>query len=64
MESQLTVEMILRHHDLTVEEVLSLPLFANFTVDEAEDLILTVKKFSIIVFNAHQKLESDDGKSD
>jgi len=55
---------MLRQHDLSVEEVLSLPLFENFTVSEAEDLILTIKKFSVIVFNAHQKLAQNACKND
>ncbi|HJY13359.1 MAG TPA: hypothetical protein VJ304_11270 [Flavobacterium sp.] len=64
MENNLTIEMMLRQHDLSVEEVLSLPLFENFTVSEAEDLILTIKKFSVIVFNAHQKLAQNACKND
>jgi len=57
MEFDLNIETIVRQHDLTIEEVLSKKMFSNFTEDQAKDVILTIKKMSIIIFNACEKME-------
>ncbi|WP_165585741.1 hypothetical protein [Pedobacter nototheniae] len=57
MEFDLNIETIVRQHDLTIEEVLSKQMFSHFTEEQANDVILTIKKMSIIIFNASEKKE-------
>ncbi|WP_156131592.1 hypothetical protein [Pedobacter kyungheensis] len=57
MEFELNVETIVRQHDLTIEEVLSKQMFSHFTEEQAKDVVLTIKKMSIIIFNASEKKE-------
>lgn len=48
---------ITREHDLTLEEVKSMPMFAHFSDDQAQEVIFTIKRFSEIIFKYHQKNE-------
>lgn len=57
MEFDLNIETIVRQHDLTIEEVLSKQMFSHFTEEQAKDVILTIKKMSIIIFSASEKKE-------
>ncbi|RZJ92820.1 MAG: hypothetical protein EOO20_00460 [Chryseobacterium sp.] len=55
MEKDINIEDMLREHDLTVEEVKSFPMFAPFSDEQAEEVILTIKRFAEIIYKVHQK---------
>lgn len=57
MEFELNAETIVRQHDLTIEEVLSKQMFSHLTKEQAQDVVLNIKKMSIIIFNASEKKE-------
>jgi len=57
MEFDLNIETMLRQEDISVEEVLRKKMFAHFTEDQARDVILAIKKMSIIIYNASEKKE-------
>ena len=48
-----------RLHDLTIDEVKSIPMFAHFTDDQAIEVIRTIKRFTEIVVYSHLKNISD-----
>jgi hypothetical protein len=56
------IEENARQHDLTIEEVKACPLFANLTDAEAREVIETLKKFTVIVYNFYQKKKENTWK--
>ncbi|VTP91283.1 hypothetical protein [Sphingobacterium daejeonense] len=54
-------EDITRKHDLTAEELKSLPMFAHFTDEQAEEAIDTIKTFVDIAFNYYKKDKEKQG---
>ena len=56
-------EDITRKHDVTVEEVKAIPMFAHFTDEQAKEVIQTVKTFVKIVFECYKKQQEKQGKS-
>jgi hypothetical protein len=44
-----------RTHDLTVEEVKACPAFSDLPDEELQNVISTVKKFTLIVFESFEK---------
>jgi len=44
-----------REHDITIEEVKSCPLFAHLTDEEAQEVITTIKRFSLIIYHCYQQ---------
>lgn len=54
-------EDITRKHDLTAEELKSLPMFTHFTDEQAEDAIDTIKTFVDIAFNYYKKDKEKQG---
>lgn len=44
-----------REHDITIEEVKACAMFANFTDEEAREVIRTLKQFTEITYNFYQK---------
>lgn len=54
-------EDLTRKHDLTAEELKSLPMFAHFTDEQAEDAIDTIKTFVDIAFNYYKKDKEKQG---
>jgi hypothetical protein len=44
-----------RGHDITIEEVKACAMFANFTDEEAMEVIRTLKQFTEITYNFYQK---------
>ncbi|RZK42636.1 MAG: hypothetical protein EOO90_06245 [Pedobacter sp.] len=51
----ITAAEISREHDLTIEEVKSLPMFAHFSDEQAREVIITIKRFSEIIFKCHER---------
>ena len=51
----LKIGTIVRMHDLTVEEVISKPMFSGLTEEQANEVIINIKKMSIIIVEAHEK---------
>ncbi|WP_028297925.1 hypothetical protein [Olivibacter sitiensis] len=56
-------EDITRKHDLTVEELKSLPMFAHFTDDEAKEAISTIKTFVDIALDYYKKDKEKQGNT-
>lgn len=54
-------EDITRKHDLTAEELKSLPMFAHFTDEQAREAIDTIKTFVDIAFNYYKKDKEKQG---
>jgi len=48
-----------RKHDITVEEVKSLPMFANFSDEQAFEVIRVIKVFVEIVLDYYKKEHFD-----
>lgn len=44
-----------RKHDITVEEVKSLPMFAEFSDEQASEVIRVIKVFVEIVLDSYKK---------
>jgi hypothetical protein len=44
-----------RRHDLTIEEVRACPWFANFTDEQAQEVIRTLKEFTLIMYRHYRK---------
>ena len=44
-----------RVHDITIEEVKSCSLFAHLTDEEAQEVIETIKRFSLIVYHCYNR---------
>jgi hypothetical protein len=44
-----------RRHDLTIDEVRSCPWFANFTDEQALEVIRTFKEFTVIMYHYYRK---------
>jgi hypothetical protein len=42
---------ITRRHDLTIKEVKACKIFQNLTNEQAFEVIATLKKFTVIIFN-------------
>ncbi|GGC28300.1 hypothetical protein GCM10011386_20420 [Parapedobacter defluvii] len=55
-------EDITRKHDLTIEEVKSLPMFSHFTDEQAEEAIRTIKTFVEIALEYHKKEKENHGE--
>jgi hypothetical protein len=43
-----------REHDLTLDEVRSVPMFAHFTDEQAMEVIESFRQLSVIVFKFYQ----------
>jgi len=50
-----------RHHDLTVEEVKACPSFADFTNEQAKEVIEILKLFTKIAYDFYEKLPKSGG---
>lgn len=59
MGNLINKEEINRQHDLTIEEVKSFPMFAQFSDEQAQEVITTIKKFSEIIYKSHQKSQNN-----
>ena len=44
-----------RKHDITLDEVREVPMFAHFTDEQAQEVIDSFKQLSNIIFNFYQK---------
>jgi len=44
-----------REHDITIGEVKACPVFAHLTDAEAQEVVATIKCFSLIIFNYYQR---------
>jgi hypothetical protein len=44
-----------RRHDLTIDEVRSCPWFANFTDEQALEVIRAFKEFTLIIYRQYHK---------
>lgn len=55
MEKDINIEDMLREHDLTAEEVKSFPMFEHFSDEQAEEVVITIKRFAEIVFKDHER---------
>ena len=44
-----------RVHDITIEEVKACSLFAHLTDEEAQEVITTIKRFSLIIYHCYQR---------
>ena len=51
-----------RTYDLTIEEVRACPEFADFTDEQAKEIIETLKIFTKIVFDYYKKYGQKDEK--
>lgn len=56
-------EDITRKHDLSVEELKSLPMFAHFSDEQAEEAIGTIKTFVNIAFDYYKKDKKNQDKT-
>lgn len=56
-------EDITRKHDLTIAEVKSFPMFADFTDEQAAEVVVTIKKFVEIVLECYRKEQEKQGNS-
>lgn len=56
-------EDITRKHDVTVEEVKAIPMFAQFTDEQAREVIDTVKIFVEIALDCYRKQQENKGNS-
>ncbi|OYD43650.1 hypothetical protein [Sphingobacterium cellulitidis] len=56
-------EDITRRHDVTVEEVKSIPMFAHFTDEQAKEVIDTVKIFVEIALDCYRKQQENQGNT-
>ncbi|MGJ1311694.1 hypothetical protein ACS126_06485 [Sphingobacterium lactis] len=56
-------EDITRKHDVTVQEVKAIPMFAHFTDEQAEEVIRTVKTFVEIALECYKKQKENQGKN-
>ena len=41
--------------DVTLDEIRACPMFKNFTDEQAMEVILTIKEFTLIVYEYYQK---------
>lgn len=44
-----------RQHDITIDEVKACSMFAHLSDEEAQEVVDTVKRFVLIVYNFYQK---------
>jgi len=47
-----------REHDLTIEEVRSVPSFAQFSDEQIQEVIDAIKQLSLIAFNIYKHQDS------
>jgi len=59
MEKKLTIDLLSRKEDITVEEVRQFERFRNYTDEQVLELIVTIKTYTQIIYN----LLSKQGKS-
>ena len=59
MEKKLTIDLLSRKDDITVEEVRQFERFKNYTDEQVLELIVTIKTYTQIIYN----LLSKNGKS-
>jgi len=56
---QITKIQSTRKHDITIEEVKSLPMFADFSEEQASEVIRVIKVFVEIVLDNYKKEHFD-----
>lgn len=44
-----------RLHDITIEEVKACSMFSHFTDEEAQEVIVTIKRFSLIIYDCYMR---------
>ena len=59
MEKKLTIDLLSRKEDITVDEVRQFERFKNYTDEQVFELIVTIKTYTQIIYN----LLSKQGKS-
>ena len=59
MEKKLTIDLLSRKEDITMEEVRQFERYKNYTDEQVLELIVTIKTYTQIIYN----LLSKQGKS-
>ena len=61
MEKKLTIDLLSRKEDITIEEVRQFERFKNYTDEQVLELLVTIKTYTQIIYNLLSK-QSENGK--